>query len=105
MATVGGLLLLTLASTLGDEAVRTVILGGLTIVFVLSGGMLGLVTMHHVSHTHLPESADEELTTRSLGSAGTPIPPRQRARGFLGMFALSQDASSGEEPTDFRRTA
>jgi len=107
MTIVIGLLILTLASTLGHEAIRTILLGTLTIVFVLGGGLLGLVSMHHLSQTHLPETQDELEAAESVEQKPV-LPQSRRARGFLGLFALGLDANSDEPPPpqpDFRRSA
>jgi len=104
---VGGMLLLTLASTFGNEAIRTILLSVLTIVFIFAGGIFGLVTMQHIGQTHLPEEADEEDLAGDSGHSATMA--ARRARGFLGMFALQEpDPTSGGESTsspDMRRTA
>jgi len=106
MTIVVGLLVLTLASTLGHEAIRTILLGTLTIVFVLGGGLLGMVSMHHLGQTHLPETQDDQESLES--SEQEPVLPRsRRARGFLGLFALEPITNSDEPPPpqpDFRRS-
>jgi len=94
---VGGLLLLTLTSTLGEELTRTFVMSTLAILFILAGGLFGLVAMHHVSHTHLPEEADDV----EAPSEQQPAPPLRRSRqplGFLGMFTLGASESPDEPP-------
>lgn len=83
---VGGLLLLSLASTFGDEISRTFVLGTLAIVFILAGGLFGLMSMYHISHTHLPEEPDEEEIAEAVQPA-VPLRRMRQSRGFLGLFA------------------
>lgn len=105
MTTVGGMLMLTLASTFGHEATRTILLSLLTIVFVIGGGLLGLVSMHHISHTHLPEIEEVQADQQSLEPHPV-LPPNKRARGFLGLFQSSAENPSGEASSaSVRQTA
>lgn len=111
MTTVGGLLVLTLASTLGEDAMRTIVLSILTIVFVIGGGLMGLVMMHHVGQTHLPEDAEEGETATPYAGSEVEALKSRRARGFLGLFSqqyredLAGISTQPNTSDDLRRTA
>lgn len=111
MTVVGGLVFLTLASTLGEDAMRTITLSVLTIVFVIGGGLLGLVMLHHVGQTHLPEDAEEGGIDNPYAVTEGDAAQNRRPRGFLGLFAHHHElrrsraghpSASGD---DLRRTA
>ena len=82
---VGGLLMLTLASTLGEEITRTLVLGTLAIVFILAGSLFGLMAMSHLSQTHLPEDPEEPDAITDHQPVFSRV--ARRPRGFLGLFA------------------
>lgn len=111
MTVVGGLVFLTLASTLGEDAMRTIALSILTITFVIGGGLLGLVMLHHVGQTHLPEDAEEITTDSPYAGIASEAGQQRRARGFLGLFAHQHELrhTRAERPSspsdDLRRTA
>ncbi|SFJ54717.1 hypothetical protein [Planctomicrobium piriforme] len=106
-----GLLSLTLASAFGEVAIRTLLLATLAGTFVLGGGLLGLLAMHHVTQTHLPDAgpSEQELLSMSAEERRAELELR-KAKGFLALFALSKDASGSEfneksSASSFRRTA
>jgi hypothetical protein len=104
------LLAITSASAAGEEAVRILMISALISVFVIGGGLLGLLVSYHAAQTHLPDEARSDLSKHGLQSEEEEAPlTQERARGFLGMFSLSQDAGelddAGKPRGEFRRTA
>lgn len=106
-----GCIAVTAAAAIGEQAVRGLVLSTLTGIFIVAGGMFGLLMTFHIARTHLPDADAKNLLERSLQpDEGNAEKQNDRERGFLGMFSLTQDAS-GESPEEkaskskFRRTA
>ncbi|WP_437188346.1 hypothetical protein SH668x_001790 [Planctomicrobium sp. SH668] len=91
MTVVCGLLFLTVSSTLENDATRTILLSTLTALFVCSGGLLGLVSMHHVCHTHLPDLPEDVDANSELNNPDLIVRTRQRGVGLMGLLAFGSD--------------
>lgn len=107
-----GCIAVTVAAAIGEQAVRGLVLSTLIGIFIVAGGMFGLLMTFHIARTHLPDAdGKDHLLERSLQPDNhSAEKPSDRDRGFLGMFSLTQDASSGSQDqkapaSKFRRTA
>jgi hypothetical protein len=88
-----GLIATTIASTLGPEAIRTLMLTVLIATFVAGGGILGMIAMQHLARTHLPDEKNDLDAPLALFSD----PEKSlRGKGFLGMFPHSEDSHDAE---------
>jgi hypothetical protein len=96
-----GLVATTIASNLGADAIRTLMLTVLIATFVAAGGLLGMLVMQHLGRTHLPDESEEADQSVSLFADSDRI---LRGKGFRGLFSASEEAST-TETNSLRRTA
>jgi|GEM_PF-2702741 len=87
-----GALAITIASNLGENSLRTLLLGTLAVSFLLGGALMGLLITAHVAQTHLPDQASSETQLSPQALEELRIEQELRkSKGFLGLFAVSQD--------------
>jgi len=100
---VAGLLVLSISGSVDQIAFRSLMLTTLAVVFIIGGGLFGLVSMHHISHTHLPEEVVDDDVSDTPPAHTDPVAALPRkSGGFLGMFASSLE-NSPDDPISHKR--
>ncbi|HWL06830.1 MAG TPA: hypothetical protein VNQ76_00290 [Planctomicrobium sp.] len=90
-----GALALTVANAIGESALRSLLLGMLAVMFLLGGGLMGLLATQHFTQTHLPEeSLNETARKRELLEELRVEQELRKSKGFLGLFTISSDSRS-----------
>lgn len=90
-----GALAIAVSNAIGETALRGLLLGMLAVMFLLGGGLMGLLATQHFTQTHLPEeSASENERKRELLEELRVEQELRRSKGFLGLFAVSSDSRS-----------
>lgn len=106
-----GALAVTIANAMGGNALHSLLLGALTVAFLLGGALIGLLATQHLTQTHLPDASPGEIErTRQEMEQLRAEQELRRSKGFLGLFATSADyrTISEDQQTSrkqFRRTA
>lgn len=90
-------LAVTLAGALGPDATLLLMRGAVLGIFVLGGGLCGLMIAHHVGQTHLPDRVEEQPTT--LRTVPPAAHPRGSNRGFLSLFGGEAPAAESSRQT------
>jgi len=80
-----GFLAVTLATALGPDAVVLLLKGSLLTLFVLGGGLMGLIIANHIGQTHIPVTQEDHLDMQRRPEQ--PATQTESAeRGFLALF-------------------
>lgn len=108
---IGALTVTSVSYLFGDQTLRSLFLGVLMCLFLVGGGLLGLLTTHHVTQTHLPEGSLDEQTVPHMTAAERRAEQElRRSKGFLGLFTLSSETITingvrSNKPSRLKRSA
>lgn len=85
-------LAVTVAGAAGDQALDALMRGSLIGVFVLGGGLLGLLVAHQFCQTHLLSASPEEEQRSGERTASPPARAPSTGRGFRDLLFPERDS-------------
>ncbi|WP_437192089.1 hypothetical protein [Planctomicrobium sp. SH527] len=108
---IGALTVTSVSYLFGDQTLRNLFLGVLMCMFLVGGGLIGLLMTHHVTQTHLPEGSLDEQSVRQMTAEERRAELElRRSKGFLGLFTLSSETITingvrSNKPSKLKRSA